>query len=504
MKRLLFFVVMGIAVVQFANAQVIELIGQGVLGVNPSTILIPDNGPVEKVTVVAAAVFYNSAVPADVTFSDADETYTVSFIETNPQLAPPFILNDPRFAFGYYTATFNTVDVSGIELENYGQEDYLHSLVAYIYRSGDAPGIFSDVQGPHAYLFRLGSEVPLEYTFTIPASVGPRDVVVSLPFSHLQSQNDRPANVEITAGDKFIESEFDFNNAGDLLHLETLTLEDVAGDVTEVKVTIFSQTLAESDNGEGGDSFITGPGLVTTTFYQGCTLTQGYWKTHSEYGPAPYDATWAELTDGADTDFFLSGKSYYEVLWTAPAGNPYYILAHQYIAAELSILAGALDDAVSSEMAAAKALLDTYTPAQVQAMSNNSAVKKSFTSLAGTLDKYNNGEIGPGHCDDEEFELMEKSAQIINSDIRISELSVYPNPVINTATVSFTPAFDDIATVDLYNSLGQRTSRLMHQSVAKDIPVSLTFDARQFNEGLYIMMIQNGPGRESVKIQISR
>ena len=26
---------------------------------------------------------------------------------------------------------------------------------------------------------------------------------------------------------------------------------------------------------------------------QGCTLTQGYWKTHSENGPAPYDDNWA-------------------------------------------------------------------------------------------------------------------------------------------------------------------------------------------------------------------
>ncbi len=32
----------------------------------------------------------------------------------------------------------------------------------------------------------------------------------------------------------------------------------------------------------------------------GCTLTRGYWQTHSAYGPAPYDATWAEI--GEDTD----------------------------------------------------------------------------------------------------------------------------------------------------------------------------------------------------------
>ncbi len=500
MKRLLFIVVLGFAVVQFANAQVIELIGQGVQGVNPSTLLIPDDGPVEKVVVVAAALFENSVVPADVTFSDADETYTVSFIEAAPMLSPPV---NSSFSIGYYMAEFNTVDISGITLENYGQQAYVVSFTAYIYRSGDTPGIFSDVQGPHAFVYRTGEDFPLEYTFTIPASITPRDVVVTLPFSHVHSSTLRPVNVMITAGDQSVASEFFENNEGELLRLETLTLEDVPGDVTEVEVSMYSQTVDEYPT-IGGSSFITGPGLVTTMFYQGCTLTQGYWKTHSEYGPAPYDENWANLADGADTEFFHSGMTYYEVLWTAPAGNPYYILAHQYIAAELNILTGAFDDAVSSEMADAKVLLDTYTPAQVLGLSKNSAVKKSFTSLAETLDEYNNGEIGPGHCDDEEYELMEKSAQIPGNDISISELAVYPNPVINTATVSFTPAFDDIATVDLYNSLGQRTSRLMHQSVAKDIPVSFTFDARQFNEGLYILMIQNGPGRESVKIQISR
>ncbi|MBM2843936.1 MAG: hypothetical protein HW404_1773, partial [Anaerolineales bacterium] len=51
----------------------------------------------------------------------------------------------------------------------------------------------------------------------------------------------------------------------------------------------------------------------------GCSLTPGYWKTHSMYGPAPYDATWASL--GEDTIFFRSGKTYYQVLWTSPSGG---------------------------------------------------------------------------------------------------------------------------------------------------------------------------------------
>ena len=76
----------------------------------------------------------------------------------------------------------------------------------------------------------------------------------------------------------------------------------------------------------------------------GCTLTQGYWKTHSTYGPASKpDATWNLLPGGAgpNTVFFLSGASWYQVFWTAPAGNAYYNLADQYMAARLNILDGA-------------------------------------------------------------------------------------------------------------------------------------------------------------------
>ncbi|WP_170233691.1 hypothetical protein [Ornithinimicrobium humiphilum] len=62
---------------------------------------------------------------------------------------------------------------------------------------------------------------------------------------------------------------------------------------------------------------------VTVECQTGCTLTQGYWKTHSEKGPAPYDETWAMLPNGADTTFFLSGKSWHEVFNTPPAGNSY-------------------------------------------------------------------------------------------------------------------------------------------------------------------------------------
>jgi hypothetical protein len=126
----------------------------------------------------------------------------------------------------------------------------------------------------------------------------------------------------------------------------------------------------------------------------GCTLTPGYWKTHSERGPAPYDSTWALLPQGANTPFLNSGKTYYNALWTSPKGNAYWILAHAFIAAELNGLNEASTTAVDDALHEARALLTLYRPSTALSAS----VRDQFLSLATALDQYNNGLTGPGHC----------------------------------------------------------------------------------------------------------
>jgi hypothetical protein len=147
---------------------------------------------------------------------------------------------------------------------------------------------------------------------------------------------------------------------------------------------------------------VTVTGCPLTT---GCTLTPGYWKTHSSHGPAPYDDNWALLLpSGSESPFFLSGQTYYQVLWTNPqGGNAYYILAHAYIAAELNHLNGAsLPTAVEDAFNDATDLFNTYTPAQILALKgkNATAVRAQFIGYAAILDQYNNGlaEGGPPHC----------------------------------------------------------------------------------------------------------
>ena len=129
---------------------------------------------------------------------------------------------------------------------------------------------------------------------------------------------------------------------------------------------------------------------------ENCTLSAGYWSSHSEYGPSLYDSTWAKLANGADTPFFLSSQSYYEVINTPPQGNAYYNLAHQYIAAELNFLRGADPADVQSTFAAATQLFNNYTPDAVKDLEG--PAREEWTDLATILDDYSNGYIGPGYC----------------------------------------------------------------------------------------------------------
>jgi hypothetical protein len=135
----------------------------------------------------------------------------------------------------------------------------------------------------------------------------------------------------------------------------------------------------------------------------GCTLTPGYWKTHSKYGPAPTDSNWYNLgnvdgdavSEGQDETFFLSGKTYYQVLWTPPQGNAYYILAHAYIAAKLNIVNGTSS---TSQVNAAITFAETFFSTRTPASSLTKQQRNEAIVYAATLDNYNNGITGPGHC----------------------------------------------------------------------------------------------------------
>ncbi len=128
----------------------------------------------------------------------------------------------------------------------------------------------------------------------------------------------------------------------------------------------------------------------------GCTLTQGYWKTHSKYGPAKYDATWAKV--GEDSPFFINGGTWYQAISTpSRGGDAYYILSRQYVAAVLNRYNGA---SVPADVAAAMTQAANWLSTHRSPIRSSTADGRMAIRLATLLDQYNNGVIGPGHCGD--------------------------------------------------------------------------------------------------------
>jgi len=110
----------------------------------------------------------------------------------------------------------------------------------------------------------------------------------------------------------------------------------------------------------------------------GCTHTQGYWK-HNEVWPMP--------------NTVVCGQTWLEILETPPKGDPWYVLAHQWIAASLNVGADAAPPADDALIQAEVLLSDCV----IDADEHDAALE-----LAEQLDAYNSGELGPGHCDDGE------------------------------------------------------------------------------------------------------
>jgi len=205
-----------------------------------------------------------------------------------------------------------------------------------------------------------------------------------------------------------------YNSRENATNQPYLHLVTSVGDTDLAPIADCSIWENEPDNNKNGEILTVGRSDVTGFIKQsliqfeyiptppggGCTLTPGYWKTHSEFGPAPYDDTWAQLPNGASTIFFLSGQTYYEVLWTSPAGNAYYNLSFHYIAAGLNFMNGADPSAAQAAYDAATILFNTYTPAQIAVLRGSDPLRQQFISLAGILGQYNEGFIGPGHCDE--------------------------------------------------------------------------------------------------------
>jgi len=138
-----------------------------------------------------------------------------------------------------------------------------------------------------------------------------------------------------------------------------------------------------------GESAPTAPLVVSTAVQQqNCTFTQGYWKNH----PGAWPAGTVKLGTVTYTPAQLLS------IFNQPAaGNGLLILAHQLIAAKLNIANGADPTAVQQSVIDADSMIGGLI---VPPIGNGYLSPSQTSALTDTLTEYNEGTIGPGHCND--------------------------------------------------------------------------------------------------------
>ena len=490
-KLLLFVFVMGI--ISFANAQVIDLIGKGIVGESTSNLPLTNIENITKVDVAVITKGDRYDPPSglnDVTFNNAlNENPATNFDGLNYDYATSIT---GYFPIGAYTATFNTIDANGVDA--YLNTDYGVSFYAYVYRivpNASYKSFRTNNTTEVVFFYRNGSLDPYVYNIPIDAASGPRNITVKIPISEMKS-DERLAIIDITAGSETAHAEVSTYDAvlGNSLFIGEYMLTNVPGDVTNVEVSIYSPDHKNEDRNSGvyGDSFFVSGVVVDVDIVNddpGCTLTQGYWKTHSSCkvksnGKGPKrDDTWDKLANAEETIFFLSGQDYCEVFDTEPEESKYYILAHQYIAAQLNMLSGASGTSIANAFGGATDFLSMYTPNDV---SNSQDLQAKAVELGAVLDDYNNGIIGPGHCDGiNELE-----------EIYAESIVVAPNPISSYATISMTADRDGDVVAYLYDSYGALVSQLYNTFVYNEEKISINLDFATFANGIYYVKIWNG------------
>jgi len=135
----------------------------------------------------------------------------------------------------------------------------------------------------------------------------------------------------------------------------------------------------------------------------GCTLTIGYWKTHA--GGVGHNADmvtdllpiWLGTAGGAKSVQVTSASQAISLLsMSGDPSNGINKLYAQLLGARLNIAAGADGAAVASTISAADGFLATRNAADWNSLTKPQ--RAQVLSWAATLDNYNNGLIGPGHC----------------------------------------------------------------------------------------------------------
>jgi acetyl esterase/lipase len=224
--------------------------------------------------------------------------------------------------------------------------------------------------------------------------------------------------------------------------------------------------------------------LEVTPIY--CPSNKSYWKNHPELWS--FDATpmMLGITNSYNKAQLLS-------ILNSSSGDVTIKLAQDLIAAKLNLANNSWAPPIASTIVAADNLIGSRAIPVLPAVASNSAQGIQFTSLAGTLQAYNNGSMTP-NCNNSP-RLAQNSS---SSDL---SFRIFPNPVSGLATISFALVKSEQVSLKVFDVKGKLIATVADKHFEAG-EIQITWDSRDVNPGIYFLKMETENYSETEKISI--
>lgn len=213
----------------------------------------------------------------------------------------------------------------------------------------------------------------------------------------------------------------------------------------------------------------------------GCSLTPGFWMTHPEAWPVN------SLEIGG---VLYTQQELLDIMMTPNAGDKTILMAFHLIATKLNVLSGSDPSALGSAIADADAWLANHG-----GVGSGQKPWDGGEAIKNTLDDYNNGIIGPGHCDALEDLAAGKGAVQRTGEAPSTHAlnGNYPNPFNPETTINFSIEESAHVRLAVYDMLGRELEVLV-DGVLNAGTYDARFDASDLPSGSYLYRLVTPTG----------
>jgi len=221
-----------------------------------------------------------------------------------------------------------------------------------------------------------------------------------------------------------------------------------------------------------------------------CAQTKTYWKNNL--------AQWSvyALPMMLGTSNYYNSSQLISMLNTSPGNDMSRKLAQQLISAKLNAMNGVNALQVLSAITASDNLIGTRTIPIVPKITMSSAEGQQMNSLANMLESFNNGSFN-SNCN------ARLSANPDNNATAINSFEVYPNPVSNSTTISFSLSKSQKVSLKIFDVSGRLVSTLADK-IFEAGENELVWNASEVNAGVYFLRMETASYSENRKLIVAK